>query len=55
MLGADVVVPQDPGLLLGQDHHLSGSFCEPFEHHCLSPMAGRSRPRTLSRSTRARV
>ena len=33
VLGADVVVPQDPGLFLGQDDDLAGSFCESFEHH----------------------
>ena len=31
VLGADVVVLQRPGLFLGQDDHLAGSFCESLE------------------------
>ena len=32
VLGADVVVLEDPGLLLGEDDHLAGPFCEALEH-----------------------
>src|ERR671916_2406098 len=32
VLGADVVVLQRPRLLLGEDDHLTGSFCESLEH-----------------------
>ena len=32
VLGADVVVLQDPGFLLGQDDHLAGPFCKALEH-----------------------
>ena len=35
MLGADVVVPQRPGLFLGQDYDLPGAFSEPLKHHLL--------------------
>jgi hypothetical protein len=32
VLGADVVVLERPRLLLGEDDHLAGSFCESLEH-----------------------
>src|SRR5581483_8430373 len=32
VLGADVVVLEDPSLFLGQDDHLTGSFGEALEH-----------------------
>ena len=32
VLGADVVVLQRPGLLLGEDDHLTCAFCESLEH-----------------------
>jgi hypothetical protein len=31
VLGADVVVLQRPGFLLGEDDHLAGAFCESLE------------------------
>ena len=42
VLGADAVVVQPPGVLLGEDHRLAGVLVEPFEHGYLSR---RSRPR----------
>ena len=36
VLGADVVVLQDAGLLLREDDHLPGPFCEALEHLLLS-------------------
>jgi hypothetical protein len=32
VLGADVVVLEGPGLLLGKDDDLAGPLCESFEH-----------------------
>jgi hypothetical protein len=32
VLGADVVVLQKAGFLLGEDDHLAGSLCEALEH-----------------------
>ena len=32
VLGADVVVLERAGLVLGEDDHLASSLCEPFEH-----------------------
>jgi hypothetical protein len=32
VLGADVVVLEDAGFLLGQDDHLAGAFCEALKH-----------------------
>jgi hypothetical protein len=32
VLGADVVVVEKPGFLLGEDHHSAGPVGETFEH-----------------------
>ena len=50
MLGADVVVLEDAGLLLGEDDHLPGPFGEALKHGCslLSGGTGRSVTRLLS-------
>ena len=37
VLGADVVVLEGPGLLLGKDDHLAGSFGETLEHRGVCP------------------
>src|SRR5690242_4257389 len=43
MFGADVLVVETLGLLIGQRHHLSGPIRKPFEHvHLL--LAGTTRP-----------
>ena len=42
VLGADVVVLEDAGLLLGEDDHLSGPFGETLKH-CCSLLSGASR------------
>jgi hypothetical protein len=42
VLGADVVVLEDAGLLLGEDDHLSGPFGEALKH-CCSLLSGATR------------
>ena len=42
VLGADVVVLEDAGFLLGEDDHLSGPFCEALKH-CCSLLSGATR------------
>jgi hypothetical protein len=44
VLRADVVVVEQPGLFLGQDHHPSGSIGEPLEQGSQSPDAATALP-----------
>ncbi len=44
VLGADVVVVEQPGLFLGQDHHPAGSVGEPLEQGSQSPDAATALP-----------
>ena len=40
VLGADVIVLENPGLLLGEDDHLPGPFGEALKHAVLSYLSG---------------
>src|SRR5262249_25673710 len=47
VLGADVVVLQGPGFVLGEDDHLAGPFSESFEHTIRCPLSLGRRGRNL--------